>query len=78
LGGVQWLVLRSPLSLSRWWILATAIGMAAGLAIGTAFLGSDTVGSPLLWRAAITGLCIGIGARSASPRSTSRTTRSRR
>jgi hypothetical protein len=60
LGGVQWLVLRSQLTLSRWWILATAIGMAAGLALGTAFLGSDTAGSSLLWRAAITGLCIGI------------------
>jgi hypothetical protein len=60
LGAVQWLVLRSQLSLSRWWILATAAGMAVGLAIGTAFLGSETSGSPLLWRAAITGLCIGI------------------
>lgn len=60
LGLVQWLVLRSQLPLSRWWILATAAGMAIGLAIGTAFLGSDTAGGPLLWRAAITGLCIGI------------------
>ena len=60
LGLVQWLVLRAQLSLSRWWILATAIGMAAGLALGTAFLGSETAGGPLLWRAAITGLCIGV------------------
>ncbi|HEX5836868.1 MAG TPA: hypothetical protein VFY26_03490 [Anaerolineales bacterium] len=60
LGGVQWLVLRSQLALSRWWILATAVGMAAGLALGTAFLGSETAGGPLLWRAAITGLCIGV------------------
>ena len=60
LGLVQWLVLRSQLALSRGWILATAIGMAAGLALGTAFLGSETAGGPLLWRAAITGLCIGV------------------
>ena len=60
LGLVQWLVLRSQLSLSVWWIAATAIGMSAGLAISTAFLGSETVGSELLWRAVLTGLCIGI------------------
>jgi hypothetical protein len=34
--------------------------MAVGLAIGTALLGSETGGNELLWRAAITGLCIGI------------------
>jgi hypothetical protein len=60
LGLIQWLVLRSQLALSIGWILATAIGMAVGLAVSTAFLGSDTAGSPLLLRAAITGLCIGI------------------
>jgi hypothetical protein len=60
LGLIQWLVLRSQLSLSVWWILATAIGMAVGLAVSTAFLGSETSGSILLWRAALTGLCIGI------------------
>ncbi len=35
--------------------------MAAGLAIGTTFLGSETASNELLWRGAITGLCIGIG-----------------
>ena len=61
LGLVQWLVLRARLrSLSIWWIVATGIGMAVGLAIGTAFLGSETAGNVLLWRGAITGLCIGI------------------
>ena len=60
LGLIQWLLLRSQLSLSMWWILATAIGMAVGLAVSTAFLGSETTGSPLLWRAFFTGLCIGI------------------
>jgi hypothetical protein len=61
LGLVQWLVLRSRLpSLSIWWAAATSMGMAGGLAIGTALLGSETAGNELLWRGAITGLCIGI------------------
>ena len=34
--------------------------MAVGLAISTVLLGSETVGNELLWRGAITGLCIGI------------------
>ncbi len=60
LGLVQWLVLRSQLSLSVWWIAATAIGMSVGLAISTAFLGTETSGSGLLWRAVLTGFCIGV------------------
>lgn len=61
LGLIQWLVLKSRLpSLSMWWVAATSIGMAVGLAIGTIFLGSETVDNELLWRGAITGLCIGI------------------
>ena len=61
LGLIQWLILKSRLpSLSIWWVAATSIGMAVGLAIGTAFLGSETAGNELLWRGAITGLCIGI------------------
>jgi len=60
LGLIQWLVLRSRLPLPIWWIVATSVGMSVGLAIGTAFLGSETAGNELLWRAAITGVCIGI------------------
>lgn len=60
LGLIQWLVLKSRVSLSIWWVAATAIGMSAGLAISTALLGSETAGGSLLWRAAITGLCIGL------------------
>ncbi len=37
-----------------------ALGMAVGLAISTVLLGSETGGNELLWRAAITGLCMGI------------------
>lgn len=61
LGLIQWLVLRARLpSLSIWWVAATSIGMAVGLALGIAFLGSETAGNVLLWRGAITGLFIGV------------------
>jgi hypothetical protein len=61
LGLIQWLILRSRLpSLSTGWVVATSLGMAVGLALGTAFLGSETGGNELLWRGGITGLCIGI------------------
>jgi hypothetical protein len=60
LGVSQWFILRLRLPLPIWWIVATSLGMAVGLAISTALLGSETAGSRLLWRAALTGLCIGI------------------
>jgi hypothetical protein len=61
LGLVQWFILKSRLpSLSVWWIVATSVGMAVGLAAGTALLGSETGGNELLWRGAITGLGIGV------------------
>ena len=61
LGLIQWLILKSRLpSLSIWWVAATGIGFAIGLAIGTVFLGSETGGNELLWRGTITGLCIGL------------------
>src|SRR5688500_14139751 len=60
LGLSEWLVLRLRLPLPIWWIVATSLGMAVGLAISTALLGSETAGTKLLWRAALTGLCIGI------------------
>ena len=61
LGLVQWLVLRLRLPLLPiWWAVAMSVGMAVGLAISTVVLGSQTGGNELLWRGAITGLCIGI------------------
>ena len=61
LGLVQWLILKSRLPLlSIWWSVAMSVGMAVGLAIGTVLLGSETAGNELLWRGAVTGLCIGI------------------
>jgi hypothetical protein len=61
LGPIQWLVLRSRLPLLPiWWAVAMSVGMAVGLAISTVLVGSETGGNELLWRGAITGLCIGI------------------
>src|SRR4030095_9071345 len=61
LGLIQWLVLKAQLPLlPGWWIAATSAGFAIGLAISTALLGHATAGNELLWRAGITGLCIGV------------------
>lgn len=60
IGLIQWLVLKSIMQLPVWWIAATGAGMAVGLAVSTAVLGIETAGNELLWRALITGLCIGI------------------
>jgi len=61
LGLIQWLVLKSRLPLLPiGWAVSMSVGMAAGLAISTVLLGSETGGNELLWRGAITGLCIGI------------------
>jgi hypothetical protein len=61
LGLIQWLVLKAQLPLlSIWWAVAMSIGMAVGLAISTLLFGSETGGNELLWRGALTGLCIGI------------------
>jgi hypothetical protein len=60
LGAVQWLALRRGLSLSPWWIAATALGMGIGLALSIALLGTSTDGSALPLRGLITGAGIGI------------------
>lgn len=59
-GLAQWFVLQSRLPLPIWWVIATSVGMALGLGLGVALLGSEMSGNELLWRAAITGLCIGM------------------
>ena len=60
IGLAQWLVLRQRLALSPWWIAATAAGMGAGLALGTALLGTATEGVGLPVRGLVTGAAIGI------------------
>jgi len=59
LGVVQWFVLKGQIPVPLGWVIATSAGMALGLGISTALLGSETSGSVLLWRAAITGVSIG-------------------
>lgn len=60
-GAAEWLALRRRLSLSPWWIAATALGMGAGLALGIALLGASVDGAALPLRGLIAGLGIGIG-----------------
>jgi hypothetical protein len=59
IGLAQWLVLRGRLSLSPWWIAATAAGMGAGLALGIALLGTAMEGVALPLRGLVTGAAIG-------------------
>ena len=60
IGLAQWLVLRRRLALTPWWVAATAAGMAGGLALGIALLGTDTQGMVLPLRGLLTGAGIGI------------------
>jgi hypothetical protein len=60
IGLAQWLILQQVISLNGVWVLATALGMAVGLAAGTAITGTSTEGNTLLIRAAMTGLAIGV------------------
>jgi hypothetical protein len=60
LGAAQWLALRGRLSKTEWWIPATAIGQAVGLAAGAAVVGYRTGLQDLAIQGAITGLGVGI------------------
>jgi hypothetical protein len=60
LGALEWLALRRGLPLSPWWIAATALGMATGLALGIALLGTRTDDGTLPLRGLITGVSIGM------------------
>jgi hypothetical protein len=60
LGLIQWLVMKGQIPVSFWWIVASCAGMALGQAMSVAFLGSETSGNVLLWRALITGVFIGV------------------
>jgi hypothetical protein len=59
-GAAEWLALRRRLPVSPWWVAATSAGMAGGLAVSTALLGSETADATLLWRGLITGAGVGI------------------
>ena len=59
IGGGQWLVLRRLLPGAAWWIAATALGQAVGLAVGAPLVGYRTGPRDLALQGAITGLAIG-------------------
>ena len=58
IGAAQWALLRHR-SVSPTWILATAVGLAAGLAVGAAVVSYRTDISSLALMGAITGLAVG-------------------
>jgi hypothetical protein len=60
LGAGQWLALRGRLPKTEWWIPATAVGQAVGLAVGAAIVGYRTGLQDLAIQGAITGLGVGI------------------
>ena len=60
LGAGQWLALRGRLSKTEWWIPATAVGQAVGLAAGAALVGYRTGLQDLAIQGAITGIGVGI------------------
>jgi hypothetical protein len=60
IGGGQWLVLRRLLPGAAWWIAATALGQAVGLAVGAPLVGYGTGPRDLALQGAVTGLAIGV------------------
>jgi hypothetical protein len=60
IGTGQWLALRGRLAKAEWWIPATAIGQAVGLAVGAAVVGYRTGLQDLAIQGAITGLGVGL------------------
>ncbi len=60
IGAGQWLALRGRLPHSAWWIPATAIGQAVGLAAGAALVGYQTGFQDLAVQGVVTGLGVGL------------------
>jgi hypothetical protein len=59
IGAGQWLVLRQTITLSGWWIPATGVGLATGLAASVALVGTGTAVRDLAARGALTGVLLG-------------------
>lgn len=60
IGAAQWLALRDRLQDAAWWIPATAVAHAVGLAVGSALVGYQTSMAQLAIQGAVTGLALGI------------------
>jgi hypothetical protein len=59
IGLAQWLGLRSIHRVSPFWIVATSLGLGAGLALSVTLLGTETQTAPLLARGVVTGFFVG-------------------
>jgi hypothetical protein len=59
--GAQWLALRDRLPDAAWWIPASALAYAIGLAAGSALVSYQTGMAQLVVQGAVTGLALGIG-----------------
>lgn len=60
IGLAQWWMLRRSLGIGLEWIVATSVGLAAGLAIGAAVVNYETTLSQLAIMGAISGATVGI------------------
>ncbi len=60
IGSAQWLALRDHLPEAAWWIPATALAHAVGLAVGSALVGYQTGMAQLAIQGAVTGLALGV------------------
>lgn len=58
IGAAQWAVLRRY-GVGAWWIVATALGLAGGLAVGAAAVGYATSTGALVAMGALSGLGVG-------------------
>lgn len=74
LGLVQWFVLKQQLPVSSFWVLATSLSMAVGLATSVALFGSEVNDHNLFLRAVLTGFCVGLAQALVSRSSLSLTT----
>lgn len=61
IGIAQWVGLRHLVPVTAGWILASSIGLSAGLALGFAALGTRTDAVALVLRGALTGAVLGLG-----------------
>jgi len=72
IGTAQWLVLRRRSHIKVWWIVATSLGLAFGLAASITVMGTGTEAFPVLLRGAIAGIVLGFAQwlvlREASPK----------
>ena len=60
IGGAQWMALRDRVPDAAWWMPATALAHAFGLALGAALVGYQTGLADLAVQGAITGITLGI------------------